>query len=279
MDAIALHLEVRNAIGLADELGRHEHGLGNDDLAGYLAAIRTVLDEIEREVGRSHARRAIPSPVTIAKLERAIHLFRSRTGEVVPSLRGRFTQLLASLERVLFAELRPSAPTPTKPLFGVLPLQRRLPQDAHSVFDYLSAGAYLLSAGVARTPRGRAVGLLLGGAVLGVSLFTDARLSAAKKLALELHEINDHASSVAAAAAPFLLGYAKRDRAAATIQIVTGLCGALVSLLTDYRAARGVTRAVRGSSGPGIHGFRRRSEAPRPLEGFSAPSVIPRIRL
>ncbi|MDF2695111.1 MAG: hypothetical protein K0S65_3494, partial [Labilithrix sp.] len=136
MDAIALHLELRNAIALADELGRHEHAAGNDDLAGHLAAIRTALGELEREVGRSHEEQIAPRPTLIERIERGLELLRSRLEEIPVNLRPRLGQLLASLERIVFAELRPSSPVPAKPVLGVLPLRRVLPQEAHSVVDY-----------------------------------------------------------------------------------------------------------------------------------------------
>ena len=50
MDVIALHLEVRNALSLADELGRHEHALGNDVLAGQLADSRRRLEELDAQI-------------------------------------------------------------------------------------------------------------------------------------------------------------------------------------------------------------------------------------
>ena len=87
MDAIALHLEVRNAISLSDELGRHEHALGNDVLAGHLAAVRTTLGELERDIGRSHEKQISPKPTLIDALERSLRVFATRD-EAVAALRG-----------------------------------------------------------------------------------------------------------------------------------------------------------------------------------------------
>ncbi len=250
MDAIALHLEIRNALSLADELGRHEHALGNDLLAGQLAAARTVLSTLERQAGRSHDMHMAPSPLLIERLERFLGVLRERAEEIPLALRPRITQLMGAIERVVFAELRPLAQVPAKPLFGVLPLARVVPQDVHSMIDYASAGAFFLSAALARTARGRAMGILLGSSIGGASMVTDYRLSLAKVIPIELHELLDHSGGAMAASAPAILGYAKKDPVASAIQILTGLATIAVSLFTDYRADRGVSRPRRSRGGP-----------------------------
>ncbi len=279
MDAFTLQLELRNALSLSDELGRHEYAIGNDVMAGQLAALRTSLGELEREAGRGHGREAPPNPALIDGLERGLRTLRDRVEEVPAALRPRLGQLLASVERIIFREVRPTAPIPSKPLLGVLPLKRLIPQDVHSVMDYLVAGAYLFSARVARTKRARAVGMLLGGNVSGVSAMTDYRLSVAKVIPIEVHEVLDYVSGGGGVAAPFLLGYAKKDRLASIIQIAAGVGTIVASLFTDYRAARGVGRAIRSRGGPyaGRYKKQRVPEAQRPLEGFSSPSYIPRL--
>jgi hypothetical protein len=280
MDATALHLEIRNALSLSDELGRHEHALGNDSLAWHLAAVRTALSDLERDLGRSHERAWQATPIQIEKLERVLAVLQDRSEEIPATLRPRVGQLLAALERVVYAEQRPLSAVPAKPLFGVLPLKRVIPQDVHSVMDYLSAGAYLASSKLARTARGRAVGVFLGGNVGAVSLMTDYRLSATKLIPIELHELLDHASGGTAVMAPFVLGYVRKDPIAAAIQIMTGLGTIVASLFTDYRAERGVSRALRSRGGPEARAARRTKvvrvpEAQRPLEGLASPSYLP----
>ena len=279
MDAFTLHLELRNALSLSDELGRHEHAIGNDSLAGQLAALRTALGELERDVGRSHERSVSPNPTLVERLERGLAVLRDRLEEIPAALRPRLGQLLACVERIIFVEVRPRAPVPSKPLLGVLPLKRIIPQDVHSVMDYLVAAAYLASARLATTQRARAVGMFLGANVGGVSLLTDYRLSAAKVIPIEVHEVLDHVSGAGAVAAPFVLGYAKKDRVAAAIQIAAGIGTILASLFTDYRAARGVGRAIRSRGGPKAGRFKKQrvGEVQRPLEGLSSPSYIPRL--
>jgi hypothetical protein len=286
MDAIALHLEVRNALSIADELSRHEHALGDDTFAGHLAAARTALSDLERELGRSHAAQLSPERTLTERLERSLQLLRERVDAIPASLRPRLGQLLASLERVVFAELQPTSPVPAKQVFGALPLRRVLPQVAHSVLDFIAAGAYVVSARLARTPRARAVGLLLGGALAGGSLVTDARLSLARVLPIENHEQLDHVSGASAILAPFALRYMKQDPIASIVQIATGAATIVAALLTDYHAVRGVARALRSHGGPRPArrprrrlGRRRVEEAQRPLEGFASPSALPRLRV
>jgi hypothetical protein len=278
MDVIALHLEVRNALSLSDELGRHEHALGNDELAAHLAATRTALGEMERELGRSHRIHAPPDQARIATLQRSLDVIRDRIEEIPIVLRPRVGQLMAALERIVFAELRPSSPIPAKTVFGRLPLRRGVPQDVHSLMDYASAGAFLLSAALARTRRGRAVGLILGTSIAGVSLFTDDRLAAVKAIPIEVHEVLDHASGSSAVVAPFVLGYVRRDPVASAIQIVAGAFAVFAGLFTDYRAERGASRALRSRGGPRLFRPLKKSRVPevqRSLEGFAGPSVLP----
>lgn len=287
MDPVALHLEVRNAIVLADELGRHEHARGDDTLAGHLAAIRTALADLERVLGRHDD--ASSRPEIRSRLSRLAERFRERIADVPHALRSRVELLLATVDRITFAEHRPSAPLPAKPVLRWLPIGRVVPQSLHSVVDYAVAGALLASAAVARTPRARFVGAVVAAKVGGIALFTDARLALARILRIELHEGLDHALAITTMIAPYVLRYHRRDRLATKIQVGAALGLLLVSLATDYRAARGVSRPVRSRGGPtsswgrdepGPRPRRRRvAEAQRPLEGLANPSVLPRIRV
>lgn len=302
MDSIALQTEVRTALSLSDELGRHEHALGNDSLAGHLAAVRSLLVGLERQAGRP----AAPSPADVERLDLAIAKLRERALEVPMPLRPRLGQLLAALDRIVFAEARPTEQVPAKPLLGVLPLARVVPQDAHSVLDYAAAAAYFASAKLARTARGRFVGAMLGAKVTGVSAITDYRLSLAKVVPIEAHEGFDYIGSASAIAAPFVLGYVRKDPVASLLQIGAGIATLMASLVTDYRADKGIGRALRSRGGPGrfrkarrkapvaeaaivrrlpdsepgpfLASFdepRRVSEVQRPLEGLAGPSYLP----
>ncbi len=68
-------------------------------------------------------------------------------------------------------------PRPSKPLLGVLPLRRLIPQDLHSLLDHGATLILLGSGFVFRSRRARAVGAALGSTVGGFSLLTDYRMS------------------------------------------------------------------------------------------------------
>jgi hypothetical protein len=275
MDRTSLHLEIRNALSVADELSRHEHYLGQDELAGSLAALRSALGDLERDVGRSHEDQSAPEPTTVEAVERALQALIIRRQDVPRTLRARTDELLASAERVSIALWDPTERVPSKPLLGVLPLARAVPQDVHSVLDYVHSAGFFASAKLARTSRGRAMGVALGLGIGGASMVTDYRLSAAKLLPIELHESLDYAGGLTAIAAPFVLGYVKKDPIAALIHIGLGIGTIVTSLFTDYRASKGITWPNRSKGGPqlgaprGEHGIRV-PEAQRPLEGLSS---------
>lgn len=258
MDASALHLEIRNALVLSDELARHAHVLGNDKLAGYLAAVRTVLGELERSVGVSHRRHAPAAPAEIGQLERTLHFLRERVEEIPVVLRPRLVHLLAALERIVFAELRPASPVPAKVVLGSLPLARVIPQGVHSVFDYVAAAAYLASAALATRPRARIVGAVLGVKVAAASLLTDYRLATTRRLPIETHEAMDYVVGIGAIVTPLALRYRTKDRVAAGIQMAVGVATVLVSLFTDYRADRGVGYSLRSRIGRRLRSLRPR---------------------
>lgn len=129
--------------------------------------------------------------------------------------------------------------SPSKPILrGLLPLARVIPQDVHSVMDYADGATTLSGAVMTDDPTARIASLALGGSALGVSALTDYRLSLAKVIPIEAHEIIDYAWGAMAIAAPFALGYWKRSPRVAMMHIMAGASQILASLFTDYRAAR-----------------------------------------
>lgn len=129
---------------------------------------------------------------------------------------------------------------PSRPLFGALPLRRVVPQDVHSVMDY-AGGLTLIAAGLAASSKfARNVGIGLGAAVIGTSLMTDYRLSAAKVVPIEAHEVADYSVAIAAMSAPFFGSF--RGTLARWLHFGVGLSTLVASLFTDYRAERGVGR-------------------------------------
>ncbi len=128
--------------------------------------------------------------------------------------------------------------SPSKPLLGVLPIARLIPQDIHSVMDYVSgmmAGSGALMA-EEDDMRAKVASILLAASGAGVSLMTDYRLSLAKVIPIEAHEAIDHIWGMKAIALPFVLGYWKTSPKTAMTHVVTGVGVILSSLVTDYRS-------------------------------------------
>jgi hypothetical protein len=146
-----------------------------------------------------------------------------------------------SLQRTVRRTLSRSdeAGVAARPLFGVLPLKRFIPQDVHSLLDYANAFT-VAGASLGATSPACTAGSVLGLSVLGVSLFTDYRLSVRKLIPIEVHEVIDYVWAISAIAAPFLFGYARKSPVAAIIHIVAGVSTLLGSLFTDYRSQVGV---------------------------------------
>ncbi len=143
-------------------------------------------------------------------------------------------------ERKGLLDTSAAAGIPSMPLLGKLPLRRLVPQNLHSVLDYqgaltVAAVGLLSGVGAART-----AGLVLGGSGLGVSLFTDYRLSLKKLIPIEVHEAIDYVWSLGVIAAPFVFGYSRRSRLATWVKVFVGVSTIAASLVTDYRAQRGV---------------------------------------
>jgi hypothetical protein len=159
----------------------------------------------------------------------------------LPTARDTRSLIPPSLQRTMRRSLSrgPEAGVPARPLFGVLPIKRFVPQDIHSLLDYSNA---LTVAGVALGATGAActAGLGLGLSVAGVSLLTDYRLSLRKLIPIEVHESIDYAWGLAAIAAPFVFGYARRSPLSAIVHIAVGVSTIIGSLFTDYRAQVGV---------------------------------------
>lgn len=133
----------------------------------------------------------------------------------------------------------PEAGTPAKPLLGVLPIKRFVPQDIHSLLDYAHS-LTLMSVAMGANKPACTAGLALGMAGVGVSLLTDYRLSLRKIIPIEVHEFIDYAWGLAAIASPFVFGYARRAPLSAIVHIAVGVGNIIGSMFTDYRAQVGV---------------------------------------
>jgi hypothetical protein len=159
----------------------------------------------------------------------------------LPTARDARSLIPPSLQRTMRRSLSrgPEAGVPARPLFGILPVKRFVPQDVHSLLDYSNA---LTVAGVALGATGPAcmAGWALGVSVAGVSLLTDYRMSVRKLIPIEVHESIDYVWGLSAIAAPFVFGYARRSPLSAIVHIAVGVSTIIGSLFTDYRAQAGV---------------------------------------
>lgn len=126
---------------------------------------------------------------------------------------------------------------PSRSLFG-LPLARWIPQDVHSVMDYVDGATAAMGTLIADEDDATAkiASIVLGAGAAGVSLMTDYRLSLAKVIPIETHEAIDHIWGVTCIAAPFVLGYWKSSPRTAITHIAVGVGSILASLVTDYRS-------------------------------------------
>jgi hypothetical protein len=143
------------------------------------------------------------------------------------------------LSRVENAKLSTGAPS--RPLLG-LPVRRVIPQDVHSLMDYANGAAGFLAASLANTTRARVANSTLSAASAGVSALTDYKLSMAKVIPIEAHEVVDYAWGVSNVVAPFALGYYREDKMVSWVQIALGMGTIAASLFTDYRAYSGNSR-------------------------------------
>lgn len=144
---------------------------------------------------------------------------------------GRFTR--AQTDRTL------SHGEPAAPLLKVLPIKRWIPQDVHSVMDYVDGLTTLSGFFLAENERDDAAcwaSLALGASVIGTSLMTDYRLSAIKLIPIRAHETADYLWGASAIALPFVLGYWKTSPRTAFTHIAVGVGAMIASLFTDYRS-------------------------------------------
>jgi hypothetical protein len=158
---------------------------------------------------------------------------------------GRFTKAQAG--RTL------SRGEPAAPLLKVLPIKRWIPQDVHSIMDYVDGLTAMSGYLMPENDRDDAAcwaSIALGASVIGTSLITDYRLSAIKLLPIRAHETADYLWGASAIALPFVLGYWKSSPRVAITHIAVGAGALVASLFTDYRsykATRNARRAARRS--------------------------------
>lgn len=128
-----------------------------------------------------------------------------------------------------------SVGAPSKPVLG-LPLARWIPQDAHSFMDYANGAVTASMAFASDDKAAQLASITLASLVVGVSAVTDYKISIAKILPIEVHEVADYVWGASAIAAPFVLGYWRSSPKVALVHIIAGVGSILGSLVTDYRA-------------------------------------------
>ena len=134
-------------------------------------------------------------------------------------------------------EARPlSKGQPAPKLLGFLPIARLIPQDIHSVLDYVDG--LTVASGMLLDDDTAAYGasIALGASAVATALMTDYRLSAMKLIPIRTHEVIDHVWGLSCIAAPFVFGYWKRAPRVAMTHVMTGAMNILASLFTDYRS-------------------------------------------
>jgi hypothetical protein len=164
---------------------------------------------------------------------------RSIYHEAVNNFRRLLHEISGNLDAVS-PSLSPSISLESRPLLGALPLARIIPQEAHSSLDYAMGATCIASALFADTTAAQVAGATLGASLGCVCALSDHRLSAAKLIPIESHEVLDHLWGATAIAAPFVFGYWKKDPAVAALHVMAGAATILTALFTDYRVARRV---------------------------------------
>lgn len=139
----------------------------------------------------------------------------------------------------------------SRPLAGGLPLRRWVPQGVHSLTELALGATVAVAGGLSQEGSARRVGLGLGLGLAGVTLLTDSRVSLSRLLPIELHELTDYGWGVAAIAAPFVGGYARRAPVTAAVQVLAGAALLLGAFFTDYRCRSGMHLGKERMTDPG----------------------------
>jgi hypothetical protein len=174
---------------------------------------------------------------TLIRTEATMNTQKTETAAIPKKAQAPIDKLV---DRTIPKDRTLSQGAPSKELLGVLPLARLIPQDIHSVMDYLDG--FMAGSGSFMADEddraARIASLALGASVIGISAMTNYRLSIAKIVPIEVHEVADYLWGAAAIAAPFVLGYWKSSPRTAWTHIMVGAGTILTSLFTDYRSAK-----------------------------------------
>jgi hypothetical protein len=137
------------------------------------------------------------------------------------------------------------------PLLGGLPLRRWVPQGVHSLAELAMGTKVAVAGGLSGVKPAQRAGLALGLSLAGVTLLTDSRVTLSRLVPIELHELMDYGWGVAAIAAPFVGGYARRAPLTAAVHVLAGAAMLLSALVTDYRCHSGMHLGKERMTDPG----------------------------
>jgi len=115
-------------------------------------------------------------------------------------------------------------------------LIRLVPAWLHAIGDY-GAGLVLLIVGAAATDasdKARWTGIVLGAALILVSLLTRYPRGVIKAIPFPVHSAGDYLGGILAIVAPFALDFWDTDKGVSTTYIVVGAVVLALSLVTDY---------------------------------------------
>jgi hypothetical protein len=202
--------------------------------ADALGNLNQLLDRFESEASAHGVPHALAR-----ELDAALDRLPDAVERLEPEVRALADDVVFHARRLSRA-VADSLEIPSRPLFGVLPIARLVPQDVHSIGDYVNGFASVGPVFYGDAPSARIASAILGTSLLGVSAITDYRLSFANVVPIEVHEALDYLWGASAIAAPFVFGYFKKSPIAAAMHIGAGLMTIAISLFTDYRAAKGI---------------------------------------
>lgn len=223
---------------MAYGLMQHTRVLHRERMANVLGVLEERLRRIEADLGgpRRDELGPIELGAELAEVETLVDEAEGPLGDQIAALVHSVRQLEGRISRLASRNL------PARPLLGVLPLKRVIPQDVHSVMDY-GAGLTVAAGGLfACSDEAKAASAALSTSGIAASAISDYRLSLKKVIPIEAHEVIDYLWGASVMAAPFVLGYYRKDRITTLMHVATGAMTIATALLTDYRAAVGVGR-------------------------------------
>jgi hypothetical protein len=112
---------------------------------------------------------------------------------------------------------------------------RLVPAWLHGIGDYAAGLALLLAGLLADGPdKARATGIVLGAALIAVSLVTRYPLGLVKAVPFPVHSAGDYLGGLAAIVAPFALDFWDDAKGLSTFYVIVGAVVIALSLVTDY---------------------------------------------